>query len=225
MPIPVLGIVCVFAKPPQAGRAKTRLAAAVGNQKAGALARAFFDDTWARVSKVPWARPVLASTEDDPGAFGLERVELWLQGEGDLGERLEKVMRRALDCAPWVIALGADCPAMPSIALDEARAALDTHDAVLGPADDGGYYLLGLRRLPSGLLANLPWSVPHTLRSTLERFSRQGVSSALISPAFDIDEPADLQRLWNLLEDQPQRAPHSYRVLKSLKLDGSTAQS
>ena len=112
------GIICVFAKPPKVS--KTRLAARLGAATATALARAFFDDTWAKVAAIAWARAVLASIEDEPEAFGLETVELWLQGEGDLGERMERVMRRALDQAPWVIALGADSPAM-SLAVSESN--------------------------------------------------------------------------------------------------------
>ena len=210
------GIVCVFAKPPHPGRTKTRLAARVGERQASALARAFFDDTWSRVTSVPWLRPVLASTEEDLTAFGLDAAEVWLQGQGDLGQRMERVLSRALDTAPWVIALGADSPSMPLSALEAARAALLTHDAVLGPADDGGYYLLGLRRLPTNLLAQLPWSSPNTLQATHERLIARGLTVALIDRGFDVDEVEDLERLRRLLEVDPSLAPRTFAVLNSL---------
>ena len=214
------GIVCVFAKPPRAGQVKTRLAAHVGDETARLLARAFFDDTWARLDGLSWARRVLASTDDEPAAFGLGTVELWLQGEGDLGDRMERVMRRALGQAPWVIALGADNPAMPLHCLERARAAFENHQAVLGPAADGGYYLLGLSRLPENLLRGLPWSSPATLAATRARLEANGLKVALIEPGFDIDELEDLRRLKDLLRVAPALAPKTFAALASIDLDG-----
>ena len=128
------GTICVFAKPPRPGRAKTRLASAVGEEGAARLARAFLEDTWDTVSGLPWANAVLASTEADRDALGLdEDTPLWLQGEGDLGQRMERVLARALRDAPWAMALGADSPGLPPGVLERARDALAASDAVLGP--------------------------------------------------------------------------------------------
>ena len=211
-------VVCVFAKPPLEGQAKTRLASQLGAPAAAALARAFFDDTWARAQRLPWARVVLASTHDDPKAFGLEAVELWLQGEGDLGERMERVLRRALGEAPQVIALGADSPTLPVAVLETARSLLQRHDAVLGPAEDGGYTLLGLRRLPAGALSGLPWSAPDTLEATRTRLVSLGFSVGATEQGFDVDDAAGLARLAALLRAQPELAPRSAAALRALGL-------
>lgn len=212
------GIIAVFAKPPRAGEVKTRLAAALGANVAALLARAFFSDTWAALGQVAGARRVLASTADELGAFGLREAELWLQGDGDLGARMERIAVRALAEAPWFIALGADSPGLPLAALDAARAAFVRHDAALGPADDGGYYLLGLRRVEPGLLAGLPWSAPNTLEATRERLAARGYSQATLQPWFDVDALADLDHLKRALDAGEVHAPRTAELLATLRL-------
>lgn len=210
------GILCVFAKPPFAGQVKTRLAARVGDEPAARVARALFTDTWAQVRSVGWARSVVASTQLVPEAFGVGPQDIWLQGEGDLGARLERIFERALSQAPWALALGADCPVLPAGALEAARRALQTHDAVLGPAQDGGYYLIGLRRLVPGLFADLPWSTNRTHAATHERLLSCSLTVAHVEPAFDVDELEDLVRLRTLLRARPALAPNTAVLLDSL---------
>lgn len=208
---------CVFAKPPRAGEVKTRLAAAIGNAPAAELARAFLEDTWAAASALPWARAVLASTE--PSAVeraGSRRGLVWPQGTGDLGERLERVLRRALRESPAALAIGTDTPGLPTPLLLEARSALRRADAVLGPCEDGGFYLLGLRRCPSGLLRDLPWSTADTFRRTVARLRDRGLRTAVISPWFDVDRPADLEWLRTLITRGELNAPRTARALEAL---------
>lgn len=197
---------------------KTRLALTIGASAAAQLARAFFDDVWDGVARLGNARPVLASTTTDLDSFGLSSAELWLQGEGDLGERMERVARRALDLAPWLIAVGADSPGLPLAELEAAVAALVQSDAVLGPASDGGYYLLGLRRLEPGLLAGLPWSSPETFAATRARLVQRGFSVATTNPWFDVDDAEDLARLRVELARGTVRAPKTASTLAQLQL-------
>lgn len=189
--------VCLFAKPPRAGEAKTRLVPALGAEGAAALAGAFLEDTWALLASLPWARPVLSSPVAWPAALlPSPAPQVWLQGEGDLGTRLERILARALQQLPLALALGADSPGLPPGHLAQARAALADVDAVLGPSADGGFYLLGLRRaLPPGALAGLPWSAPDTLLHTEARLRALGLSVALAPPYFDVDTPEDLAHL------------------------------
>lgn len=212
------GIVAVFAKPPRPGEVKTRLGAVVGHDAAARLAQAFFEDTWRALQGVPEVRPVIASTTDEPEAFGVGSVELWLQGEGDLGARIERIAARALEQAPWFIALGADSPGLPHSRLEAARAALVRHDAVLGPAEDGGYYLLGLKKIVPGLFTNLPWSTPTTLEATRARLLERGFSVATIQSWFDVDEASDLERLRTELASGSLHAPRTAEALATLPL-------
>jgi rSAM/selenodomain-associated transferase 1 len=201
-------VICIFAKPPVAGRVKTRLAAALGSERAAALARAFLDDTIATVRALPWAQVALASTEPVPSD-----LPVLLQGDGDLGERIERVLRAALELAPFAVAIGADAPALPPRLLEAARAALGRADAVIGPADDGGFYLLGLRACPEGLLADLPWSAPDTFARTVGRLRERRGRVEVLEPWFDVDRPEDLEKLRDLLRSGEIVAPRTARLL------------
>jgi rSAM/selenodomain-associated transferase 1 len=209
--------VCIFARPPVPGRAKTRLAPEVGPEGAARLARAFLEDTWALAGSLPWARRILATTsgaglDPPPGA------EVWLQGGGDLGARIARILRRALRDAPRAFALGADSPGMPASLLAEARRRLADHDAVLGPCADGGFYVLGLTRCPPGLLGGLTWSAADTFSRARDRLRSRGFSTAVLPEWFDVDGPRELRRLARLLARGRLRAPRTARALAGLGL-------
>jgi rSAM/selenodomain-associated transferase 1 len=208
------GCVCVFAKPPRPGEAKTRLTPELGDAGAAALARAFFVDTWETVSRLSWAEAVLATTDvaDSEWSF-LDRARVWPQGDGSLGHRLARVLQRALHQFPFAIAVGTDSPGLPTALLEAAAVALRESDAVLGPSDDGGFYLIGLRRCPVDLLTDLPWSAPDTFASTLRRLHSRGLDTTVLQPRFDVDRPDDLRRLRRLIGDGALWAPETARVL------------
>ena len=202
-------MICIFAKPPVAGQVKTRLAAALGPERAADLARAFLDDTIAAVTALSWTQAALATTEPVP-----TRLPVLLQGEGDLGARIERVLRAALQRAAFAIAIGADAPALPGRLLEAARAALADADAVIGPADDGGFYLLGLRACPEGLLSDLPWSSSDTYTRTLERLRSRGLRVEVLERWFDVDRVEDLDRLRDALRNGEIDAPRTARLLR-----------
>ena len=205
--------ICVFVKPPVPGQVKTRLTPTYSPSTAAALAAAFFADTLALARSCDWARVVVACA-GDPRALSLDPgVEVWPQGEGDLGERMERVLGRALAGSAAAIAIGADSPGLPRHLLDSAHEKLEHNDAVVGPCDDGGYFLLGLRRCPEGLLGGLPWSAPDTRIETVARLCAVGLSVAETEPWFDVDLPADLVRLAGMLRQERVLAPHTARVL------------
>jgi uncharacterized protein len=194
-------VICLFAKAPRAGTVKTRLAPELGSEGAADLAAAFLQDTLAALSRLDWAELVIAANCTKAElAIGFPHAQVWPQGSGDLGARIERVLARALEQADIALALGADTPGLPPRLLDDARRALALHDAVIGPAEDGGFYLLGLRRCPEGLLSGLPWSTELTFRCTLERLRHRGFHSAVLPPWFDVDRPSDLVRLRRFLD-------------------------
>lgn len=197
--------VCIFAKPPIAGEVKTRLAEPA---RAAELARAFLADTCDAVRAVPWADAIVATTGPLDSS-----VLTWPQGDGDLGARVERVLRRALASAPIAIAIGADTPGLPREFLDRARGALTTADAAIGPTDDGGFYLLALRRCPDGLLTDLPWSRSDTFAATLARLHDRGLSTVVLDSWFDVDRPHDLERLRALLNARVIVAPRTHALL------------
>lgn len=189
-----MGCVAVFAKPPVAGTSKTRLGRVVGHDRAAELARALLADSVDRWRATEHS-VVLATTE--PGAdHGLHgAIPAVDQGGGDLGARIERVLRQCLAAHPWAMAVGADAPAVPDDAVDATFAALDAARTVLGPSDDGGFWVLGLSRCDSGLLDGLPWSAPTTYARTWERLVAQGHDPLAVPGAWDVDRADDLPRL------------------------------
>ena len=217
-------IVCVFAKPPVPGRVKTRLGLELGDTHAAALASAFLRDTWSAVSRMPWTRTILATTEGTAADFDLtSEPEVWLQGDGDLGMRIERIVRHGLTEADHVIAVGADTPGLPPQRIAEACRRLRETDAVIGPSDDGGFYLIGLRRCPSGLFADLPWSASTTCVSMQRRLAEHDMAVSLLDPWFDVDRPEDLSRLRLLIEQGHIHASATARLLAHGPNGGSAA--
>jgi uncharacterized protein len=207
--------ICVLAKPPLAGRVKTRLAADIGDSAAARLARAFLDDTCGGLRKaLEWAAPALA-IDGAPGV-DVSGFELWPQGGGDLGARLESALRRALDRRPIAIAIGADTPDLPPALLAAARAALREADAVFAPSEDGGFSLIGVRSCPAGVLSKLPWSAPRTLEKTRRAFERRALRTATIGAWSDIDTLADLSRVRRRIAAGHSRAPATQRAADEL---------
>jgi uncharacterized protein len=211
-PLPVY----VFAKAPVAGRVKTRLIPAVGAEGAAHLATAMLEDTLEALLADGRAAPVLAV--DDASAFQGRGLPLVEQGKGDLGERLERVLARGLARVPAVVAVGGDTPGLPAALLEESFSALQHSDAVLAPAEDGGFVLLGLRRCPPALLSGLPWSGPQTLRATEARLRAKGLSVSRTRRFFDVDGSADLARLRVELSEGTVQARHTAEVLGTLTI-------
>jgi uncharacterized protein len=209
--------ICVFVKPPLAGRVKTRLIPAVGAEGAAALAEAFFRDTWDCVTSLNWAVPVVASTSPlVPGLLPQPDTQVWLQGDGDLGARIERILRTALTKEPMAIALGADSPGLPTSFLERAHQALQSADAVLGPCEDGGFYLLGVRECAPGLLAGISWSQSTTFQSTLDRLRARGLKTVVLDPWYDVDRPKDLEHLCDQLARRVIAAPSTASVVADL---------
>ena len=208
-------IVCIFAKPPEPGSAKTRLIPELGAERAAELAEAFLQDTVAMVRTLPWAECIIAETAAFVRSY-FKPEEVWLQSEGDLGERLEKVLRLALKRRPIVLALGADSPGVPAAYLESARLALTTADAVLGPSIDGGFYLIGLKDCPVGVLDGIQWSHSTTLAATKARLDQFGMKTVLINPWYDVDGHDDLERLRRQLANDPSMAPRTAEVLQRM---------
>ncbi|MGA8029632.1 MAG: TIGR04282 family arsenosugar biosynthesis glycosyltransferase [Bryobacteraceae bacterium] len=199
--------VCIFAKPPIPAEVKTRLIPALGAAAAAELAAAMLLDVWCTVELCPGVRPILATTQ--PGDFPV-RVspgDIWLQGDGDLGQRIERMFNRGLLHAPAVIAVGADSPALSTAHLRAALDALQTHDLVVGPSSDGGFYLLALRRSQAGLFSSVPWSSSKTLQALKRRMEECFLSFAELEPLFDVDTPSDLLTLEQHLLTHPLLAP------------------
>lgn len=205
-------MVCIFVKPPEPGAVKTRLIPELGPERTAELAEAFLEDTVAMVRTLPWAECIIAATKAFERSY-FKPEEVWLQSEGDLGDRLEKVLRLALKRRAIVLAIGGDSPGLPAAYLQTARDALKTADAVLGPSADGGFYLMGLKDCPAGVLDGIQWSHSTTLAATVHKLEQFGMKTVLIDPWFDIDSHEDLERLRRQLATDPSAAPRTAELL------------
>lgn len=192
--------ILVFAKAPISGQVKTRLIPALGEAGAARLARRMLDHTLdqalaARIGQVELcASPAI--TAADWAGYSLPRgVEASDQGEGDLGARMARASQRALTRNERVLLIGTDCPSLSARHLREAAAALDCNEAVIYPARDGGYPLLGLRAFHPSLFTDMPWSTAAVAELTLARMQALAWCVWVGGELSDIDEPADLVRL------------------------------
>ncbi len=133
---------------------------------------------------------------------GVDVADCWPQGDGDLGRRLARATDRALsDNSAGVIVLGADSPTLPRGFLERAVTKLSRHAAVVGPCDDGGYYLIGLRRSMPVLFERINWGSAEVARQTGERAVDAGIDLAELPLWYDLDRPEDLTRAAEDLAD------------------------
>jgi rSAM/selenodomain-associated transferase 1 len=215
--------ICVFAKPPVPGKSKTRLAAAIGVEQAARLAEAFLLDTLHTLQQLDWADAVIAATEPFECAM-MRTDQVWIQPQGTLDVRIEAMLRRALKQSKFAIAIGADSPGLPIAYLRDARDRLQSKDAVLGPAKDGGFYLLGLRKCPAGLLHGIQWSLPTTMEQTVQRLEQEGFSLAFLPEWFDVDITDDLSHLRTLLAQDVIRCSNTRAVMEGINWPTLAAQ-
>ncbi len=186
--------IVLFAKFPVPGQAKTRLIPAVGAEGAARVHRLLVERTMEtiRASGLPFAVHFTGAGAEEFRNWLGDDVALVEQGEGDLGARLNRVGGPA-------ILLGGDIPGLAVRHLQEASEALLRKDAVIGPAQDGGYYLLGFNRRLPFLFTDMPWGTETVLNDTLERLKAAEVEPALLEMLDDCDRPADLTRYPELL--------------------------
>ena len=186
-------LVCL--KHPTAGRVKTRLAAALGSQRAAALYRHWIGQVFAHIQPLRGRVRVIGYFS---GAEAHEFAQWehladqwWRQPEGDLGTRLAHGFARATDAGGSIAAIGTDCLDLDVFLLAAAFAQLERHDAVFGPTLDGGYYLVGTSRLLPEFFNGIPWSTPHTLAAHCDLCQTRGWSFSQLPARRDIDTLED----------------------------------
>ena len=218
----------LMAKPPTPGLAKTRLAASIGDDNAAMIAYGLLADTLELCELAAGADETVhlalaySAEYERFRAMTDEQWQLMQQHEGDLGERLGGALA---DLAPAegdaTVFIGNDAPHLPVERIAEAFRALEDAGAVLGPCEDGGYYLIGVRgSWPAGTLAAVRWSSEHALADTREALQALGIFCAELAPWYDVDEIDDLRRLARDIEKLPPvRMENTRMALAHLDLD------
>ncbi len=201
----------IFTRAPEPGRAKTRLIPALGADRAADLHRQMTLHTLAMADRFRTLGDVSVEIRSAGGSiadlsteFGRDRLYL-RQNRGDLGARLHGALADVFSRgASSVVVIGSDCPALEPESLASAFAALRERDLVLGPARDGGYYLVGLRRPCAPLFRGVDWGTGQVVEQTIGRARQLGLEPVLLPMLDDVDEPADL----------PVWAAHGERYLR-----------
>lgn len=179
--------ISIFARWPEPGKAKTRLISAFGADGAAAIYTKLLAHTVevARASGVPFELRVTGASPEDFRAGLGEDLNIVEQGDGDLSARLGRVP------APAIV-IGSDCPGLTPAILRAAHDTLQTDPMVIGPASDGGYYLLGYREEAGFAFEDMEWSTERVFEETLRRFAARGIRPAVLPELSDIDTPEDL---------------------------------
>ena len=189
----------VFARVPIPGRVKTRLIPTLGEAGATAVYRRLLRDTLASCARVRNVRRELwldQSTSDPELNDTAARLglSLHLQRGTDLGTRMQHAFVDVFDRAHSAVLIGSDCPEYDRDYIEAAFGALEHHDAVLGPAADGGYVLIGLKRVETHLFSDIPWGTADVLETTRNRLRRLRWTWLELDIKQDVDEAQDLLR-------------------------------
>jgi len=192
--------IVIFAKAPVPGRVKTRLIPALGEIGAARLAHKMLLETVREAIAARLSIPELCvdphpAEEDWQGFLPAGHMRITAQGVGDLGARLARAAKRSILLGEGVLLVGTDCPGLDAGRLRAAAAALEAHDAVIHPTEDGGYALLGLRRFDPSLFEGVPWSTDRVAGETIARIGALGWGLHIGETLRDVDEPSDLDRV------------------------------
>ncbi len=215
----------VMARYPEKGRVKTRLAHSIGEEGTLRLYQAFLTDLAWRFAnwtcQLHWA---YTPPEVDFNAFIASLASLdassmnsFPQEGPDLGARLHHAFHLTQSRQfQRTVLIGSDSPQISRTIIAQAQEALDSADVVLGPAEDGGYYLIAMKE-PHDLFSDIPMSTDAVLQLTLERARKLGLSVHLLDPLFDVDELPELLRLVHLLQERSYLAMATAAQIAQLK--------
>lgn len=230
-----MNIIVVFVKDPKPGAVKTRLTPFLSHEEAADLYQAFIRDTLASSHLVPGSRTQVAFTPDD-AQTSLRRlvqnqdIEWFPQTGESLGDRLRHAFQRAFQAgASRVVVIGSDSPTLPPSMLIRAFETLAHSEVVLGPATDGGYYLIGLACGSAEisrydvLFEGIAWSTETVYARTIEAVRRAHLSCTELPCWSDVDQPEDLLHLTEQIQEIRDRgdsdlAAHTEQVLKTLQI-------
>lgn len=195
----------IFAKYWEPGRVKTRLAASIGEAEAANLYGEFLLTLLDRFRTSGDRRVLAYSPAERVKQFAEIADGVWQlepQSAGDVGRRMTNYFAGAFNTGATRAALiGSDSPTLPQDVFDLAFQALDAADVVLGPSDDGGYYLVGASRPFPAMFEGIEWSSARVFQQTVDRLAQSDLTWSALPPCYDIDDLDDLQRLQNELSE------------------------
>lgn len=219
----------LFAKFWEPGKVKTRLARTIGSESASNVYRAFLEHAWTRFAVVGSSREIVFTPINARASFASAVPDSWQlrpQAEGDLGIRMYRFFQQCFEsnqntsqpCGSnpaRVVVVGADIPELTPELIEQAFQQLINNDLTLGPSDDGGYYLIGMRQQAHDVFSGIPWSTPQVFAATVRMIERQGLTYGTLPERTDIDEHADLLKLETSLATSTAR--HAINLREKLR--------
>lgn len=204
----------IFAKEPQRGRVKTRLEGYLSQTECVGLYKAFVRDSIDVAGRVQCEKKIVAYDSKNARPRYLKRIAphfLFYKQKGrDLGQRMSNAFQFAKDSGfKKTVIIGTDSPTLPFHFIQEAFQKLSTHDFVIGPSADGGYYLIGGTRDSEGLFTGIRWSSDKVFKETLKRAKRLKKRAALLPQWYDVDNPLAMTRLMRDLKRDKKCALHT----------------
>ncbi|MBS3909600.1 MAG: TIGR04282 family arsenosugar biosynthesis glycosyltransferase [Actinobacteria bacterium] len=219
-----LPAIVVVAKVPAPGLVKTRLISPLTPRQSCDLYARFLEDTIKKALKIPEAALFLALNLREPGCGYSDlyscltipdSITIVDQGSGSLGERLAYLSELVFAHADRLVFIGADSPTLPLAYIEAAISGLPANDLVIGPSNDGGYYLLGLAGHYPVLFEGVDWSTDAVFEQTLERAAIARLTVKVLPRWYDIDDAEDLLLLEKELSEDPSAAPSTAAFLKN----------
>lgn len=217
--------IAIFAKVPSPGEVKTRLIPHLSPEQAAELYHAFVLDTLNRLRPPSGVRRYLAcypsSTEPFFRQLGKDyNIELLDQPGLDLGARMGGVARTLMNQGlERIVLIGTDSPTLPTSYVGKAFDALRQRSVVVGPSQDGGYYLIGLSRWVPEIFEAIPWGTEKVLDCTVQKIHEFGLECEILPTWFDVDDLNGLKALRTQLAQEPGIAPRTEAFLKSHQID------
>ena len=210
----------IMAKEPKIGATKTRLCPPLSLQEAAKLYDALLRDTIALVAQLPTIDLAIAVTPPDSTAYfeniSPAKTHLIPVACKDIGDCLAQVISQLIKQGyTKVIAFNTDGPSLPPEIIQKAVYLLDKHDLVFGPAEDGGYYLVGQKQYHPNIFTQIDWSTSRVLKQTLAKTAKTGLNIALLPSWYDIDTIDDIERLHTELKTlAPHKLIHTRRFFE-----------
>ena len=194
--------ILIFVKYPQQGFVKTRLAAVIGKEHATALYKCFLDDLFKTLERLTFQKIVCYTPDGSKtlSYFSIRKSYIYMPQHGrDLGERMVHAFENGFDMGfSKLLLIGSDTPNLPGLIFQTAFAALDQNSTVLGPSNDGGYYLIGFSKktFSKSFFQNVTWSSDQVLAQTIAKLEKFSKSYLLLEEFIDVDDINDLKQIF-----------------------------
>lgn len=189
---------CIFVKAPEVGKVKTRLAASLGNTAAANIYKKLVDITITQTKSDEYDTVLFVSGGEE--YFQPYSLPMQTQNGDDLGDRMYNAIRKTLEDYEKVALIGSDCPQIDTKILLQAFDWLDQNDIVIGPSQDGGYYLIAMKKAQLSLFENMTWSTESVYNDTLDRINKSNLSYQILVTLNDIDDVEDWEQYQSLPE-------------------------